>query len=90
MTATEYSKCADSEPSRVRAVQPSASSLTPACPALTIGSIARTNPGLSFGPRPGDLAAFNALGATDEARLTAYVDQQLNPAAIDDSAFARL
>lgn len=40
---------------------------------------------LAFGPRPGDLAAFQALGATDDARLQAWVDQQLNPAAINDS-----
>ncbi|MBP9072478.1 MAG: DUF1800 domain-containing protein [Caldilineaceae bacterium] len=41
---------------------------------------------LAFGPRPGELAAFNALGSTDTARLTAWVDQQLAPASIDDSA----
>ncbi|MEM7536136.1 MAG: DUF1800 domain-containing protein [Chloroflexota bacterium] len=40
---------------------------------------------LGFGPRPGDLDAFRALGATDEERLTAYIDQQLNPEGIDDS-----
>lgn len=42
---------------------------------------------IAFGPRPGDLAAFQALGGTDEARLQAYVEQQLNPASIDDSVF---
>lgn len=41
---------------------------------------------LAFGPRPGDIAQFNSLGSTDEVRLTAYVDRQLNPSAIDDSA----
>lgn len=41
---------------------------------------------MGFGPRKGDVAAFNALGASDSARLAAYVEQQLNPAAIDDSA----
>jgi uncharacterized protein (DUF1800 family) len=40
---------------------------------------------LAFGPRPGDLAEFQALGATDDARLQAWVDLQLNPGAIDDS-----
>jgi uncharacterized protein (DUF1800 family) len=39
---------------------------------------------MGFGPRPGDLAALLALGGSSEARLTAYVDQQLKPAAIDD------
>jgi len=41
---------------------------------------------MGFGPRDGDIAAFNALGATDAARLSAYVDQQLNPDSVDDSA----
>lgn len=40
---------------------------------------------LAFGPRPGELAAFNALGSTDDARITAWVDQQLDPASIDDT-----
>lgn len=34
---------------------------------------------MGFGPRPGDLDAFNALGVDDDARLAAYVAQQLNP-----------
>ncbi len=41
---------------------------------------------LGFGPRPGDIAAFNALAGTDTDRLQAYVDQQLQPGALDDSA----
>src|SRR4051794_17241492 len=53
VTATENSKCADSEPSAVRAVHPSASTRTSGLPALTIGSIARTIPVLSFIPLPG-------------------------------------
>lgn len=32
-----------------------------------------------------DIGYFMSLGATDEARLQAYVDQQLAPASIDDS-----
>ncbi|HRP73902.1 MAG TPA: DUF1800 domain-containing protein, partial [Luteimonas sp.] len=32
------------------------------------------------------IAEFNGLGGNDLARLTAWVDRQLNPAAIDDSA----
>ncbi len=39
-----------------------------------------------FGPRPGDLAAFDALGANDDERLTAWVDRQLDPSSIDDGA----
>ncbi|MBI1297131.1 DUF1800 family protein [bacterium] len=42
---------------------------------------------MAFGPRPGDIDAFNALGNDDDARLQAYVEQQLNPQSIDDSAF---
>ncbi|MCC7117772.1 MAG: DUF1800 family protein [Anaerolineales bacterium] len=42
---------------------------------------------LAFGPRPGDVETFNALGATDEARLQAYLQQQLNPETLDDSEF---
>ena len=40
---------------------------------------------MGFGPRPGDRAAFNALGATPDDRLAAYVAQQLDPDSIDDS-----
>ena len=40
----------------------------------------------TFGVAPADIAAFNALGATDDARWTAWVERQLAPAAIDDSA----
>jgi uncharacterized protein (DUF1800 family) len=41
---------------------------------------------MCFGPRPGDIAAFNALASNDPDRLTAFVEQQLDPASIDDSA----
>lgn len=40
---------------------------------------------MGFGPRPGDLNALVALGPNTAARLQVYVDQQTNPAAIDDS-----
>lgn len=40
---------------------------------------------LGFGPRPGDVAAFQALGGGPAARLAAWVDQQLDPASLDDS-----
>ncbi len=39
----------------------------------------------AFGPRPGDLDDFDALGTTDPERLQIWVDQQLDPAGIDDS-----
>ena len=62
--------------------------------ALAIGGDAEglTTPSLAgivlnragFGPWPGDLAAFEALGATDDQRLQAWVDMQLDPASIPD------
>lgn len=42
---------------------------------------------LTFGIRPGDVEAFNALGSTDDERLLNFVTQQLNPDSIDDSEF---
>ncbi len=41
---------------------------------------------IGFGPRIGtafSIASFNALGGDDEARLTAFVDQQLDPTRVD-------
>jgi len=49
----------------------------------SVGTIALNRMG--FGPRPGDLEAFEALGSTDEARLAAYVEQQLHPESIPDA-----
>ena len=40
---------------------------------------------MAFGPRPGDIAAFNALGGSDATRMAAFVAQQLDPDSIDDS-----
>src|SRR5688572_31928715 len=56
-----------------------------ALPPVSVGIIVLNRMG--FGPRPGDLEVFNALGSTDEERLHAYVNQQLNPETIDDSDF---
>ncbi len=52
-------------------------------PAPAGGIVAFTRMG--FGPRPGDVAAFDALGATDPDRMAAYVAQQLDPASIADT-----
>jgi uncharacterized protein (DUF1800 family) len=41
---------------------------------------------LTYGATAESIAAFNALGGNDDARLTAFVDRQLDPASIDDSA----
>ncbi len=59
---------------------PQETPLTP--PAMAVLALSR----LGFGPTASGIAAFNALGGTDLARLTAWVDQQLNPAAIPDTA----
>lgn len=58
---------------------------TPVLAPVALGIIALNRMG--FGPRPGDLETFNALGATDEERLRMYVAGQLDPISIDDSEF---
>jgi uncharacterized protein (DUF1800 family) len=54
---------------------------TAALPSLQVIALNR----MGFGQRPGDRAAFNALGSTPQERLEAYIAQQLDPASIDDS-----
>ncbi len=44
----------------------------------------------AFGPRPGDIDAFNALGADDATRLASWVDTQLNPTSADTEVDARM
>ncbi len=73
----------------MRSAQPARAASAGTAPSLPpLGIIALNR--MAFGPRPGDLDAFNALGGTPEAALVAYVEQQLNPATIDDSAFDTL
>ncbi|MFZ2487897.1 MAG: DUF1800 domain-containing protein [Anaerolineae bacterium] len=62
-------------------VLPRHNNRAPTLPPLSVIAFNR----MGFGPRPTDWALWQSLGATDEARLTAYVDEQLNPAAINDS-----
>ena len=52
----------------------------PPAPAAGIVALNR----MGFGPRPGDVAVFDALGATDPDRLAAHVAQQLDPGSIAD------
>ena len=66
-------------------VEPTSAPPEPALPPVLLGIIALNR--MAFGPRPGDIEAFNALGGTDEERLRAYVSQQLNPETLDDSDF---
>ncbi|MEO8274773.1 MAG: DUF1800 domain-containing protein [Thermoanaerobaculia bacterium] len=67
----------------------SATATNEALPPLAVIALNR----MGFGPRPGDIAAFNALGANDDDRLNAYIQQQLNPpvpsAANDPDYFQR-
>ncbi len=42
---------------------------------------------MAYGITEADLAHFNSLGNSDEERLAAYVDEQLDPANIDDSDY---
>jgi len=43
-----------------------------------------------FGPRPGDIDAFNALGGNDNQRITAWVDEQLSPTNSDPAVDSRV
>ncbi len=94
--ASALAACAPDQPPSVSPAAPQAT-YAPAEPILPVPpenlpdlSIIALNR-LAFGPRPGDLEAFQSLGATDEERLAAYVEQQLNPDSIDDSEWeARL
>ncbi|MCK6566869.1 MAG: DUF1800 domain-containing protein [Anaerolineales bacterium] len=63
-------------------IEPEAQTPLPPAP-MAILALSR----LTFGARPGDVEAFNALGATDDERLSNFVAQQLNPDSIDDSDF---
>ncbi len=54
-------------------------------PALEIIALNR----MGFGPRPGDLAAFRALGNSPAEQLAGYVEQQLRPNDADDPAYAQ-
>jgi len=59
---------------------------TPALPPLAALAYNKA----AFGPRPGDIAAFNALAGNDAQRLALWVDIQLNPTGSDPEVEARL
>jgi len=63
--------------------RPRGSASTKVLPAPPSAAIIAFNR-LGFGPRPGDIAAFNGLAGNDAQRLQIWVDQQLNPASIND------
>lgn len=45
---------------------------------------------LSFGPRPGDYAKVKASGSTEEEAIEVWLEEQLHPERIDDSACDRI
>ncbi len=45
---------------------------------------------LAFGPKPGDIQSFLALGANDDARLQNWLDLQLAPTGVDPGVDSRL
>lgn len=87
MTACAPEQVPGPDPTRVvePPVNPTGVPPEPALPPVALGIIALNR--IAYGPRPGDLDAFNALGSNDDERLRNYVTQQLNPDSIDDSEF---
>lgn len=70
-----------SNPSVSTDISTSAGLGLPVLPSPTIIALNR----MGYGPRPGDVRDFLALGGTPDEQLAAYVEQQINPASIDDS-----
>lgn len=68
----------------MRAPAPAAASACQILPQASPATVALNR--LSYGTSPRDAAAFAALGSTPDERYEAWVAQQLNPSAIDDSA----
>ena len=68
-------------PRRFPGTPPQAVEALPDPPSVAVVALNR----MAFGPRPGDIDAFLALGANDNQRLTAYVEEQLYPDQINDT-----
>ena len=88
LTACAPEQVPGPDPTRVVppvAINPTGIPPEPILPPVALGIIALNR--MAFGPRPGDLEAFNALGSSDEERLRGYVAHQLNPETIVDSDF---
>ncbi|MEO1369808.1 MAG: DUF1800 family protein, partial [Acidobacteriota bacterium] len=62
--------------------RPPAEKAAPAPPSAAVLALTR----LGFGPSESDVADFDALGGSDAARFQAWIDQQLAPSTINDSA----
>ena len=76
-------KFKDKKPMRPAPAQVQASISIPPLAALMLNKAA-------YGPKPGDIEAFNALGNDDAERLSAWVEQQLNPSPADPEIESRL
>lgn len=81
--ADERTQPAMRRPSGPTSVSPASLSSAAAFPPPALRIIALNR--MAFGPRAVDLSDFRELGSTDEERLQAYVNQQVDPAGIDDS-----
>ncbi|MGV6850719.1 MAG: DUF1800 domain-containing protein [bacterium] len=68
-------KLSDASMNAAKLTPPSA--LYGSLPAPSVAVVALNR--LAYGPRPGDVDAFNALGANDTDRLNNWLDQQLTP-----------
>ncbi|MDX1554750.1 MAG: DUF1800 domain-containing protein, partial [Xanthomonadales bacterium] len=84
---------------RARAAPPGFDDLVPMRPAPEVAEgVTPAPPPLAamvynkaaFGPRPGDIDAFNALAGNDPQRLAMWVDNQLNPTGADPAVDSRL
>lgn len=76
-------KFKDKKPMRPAPAQVQASITIPPVAALVLNKAA-------YGPKPGDIEAFNALGNNDSERLSAWVEQQLSPSPADPEVESRL
>ena len=71
------------KPMRPAPLQVQAPATAPPLAALVLNKAA-------YGPRPGDIDAFNALAGNDTQRLSSWVDDQLNPTLADPEVDDRL
>lgn len=72
----------DAAPGRVAERASAPRLVTLAAPPYAVRALNR----MSYGATAASISEFNALGGSDLARLTAWVDRQLAPSAIDDAA----
>jgi len=89
LTAASFSSATSPQFSNLTPLRPApdiAEGATPSLPPLAPLVLNKA----AFGPRPGDVQAFNALGGNDTTRLALWVDNQLNPGGSDPEVDNRL